>query len=104
MLNSFHHISILWLVISSRKIDLVRFVFPSDEKSENYHESFSTLVEQTAKGNQVGKPFSISDNSKTDNEEEPKSYRGVRNRYGSSGPESSQDIQQDDETSNLYLM
>ncbi|KAG2714958.1 hypothetical protein I3760_03G053600 [Carya illinoinensis] len=75
-----------------------------DEKSENYHESFSTLVEHTAKDNQVGKPFSISDNSKTDNEEEPKSFKRVRNRYGSSGPEGSQDIRQDDETSNLYLI
>ncbi|XP_059451831.1 RHOMBOID-like protein 9, chloroplastic isoform X2 [Corylus avellana] len=60
----------------------------------------ATFVEHTAKGNQVEKQVPDSENSKRGNEEEWKIYKEVRNRDG----ESSQDLQQFDETSNLYLI
>ncbi|XP_062152947.1 RHOMBOID-like protein 9, chloroplastic [Alnus glutinosa] len=75
----------------------------TDAKSQNYESS--TFVEDTDKGSRIGKPVSISENSKRGNEEEWKSYKEVRNRDGGSAPESSQDLRlQYDETSNLYLI
>lgn len=72
---------------------------------ENWSYIFSflqvaTFVEHTGKGNQVEKQVPDSENSKRGNEEEWKISKEVRNRDG----ESSQDLQQYDETSNLYLM
>lgn len=93
----------LWVVVSIKKTDLISFLFLSDAKSQNYESS--TFVEDTDKGSRIGKPVSISENSKRGNVEEWKSYKEVRNRDGGSAPESSQDLRlQYDETSNLYLM